>query len=258
MPMSVKPLLEYMELQLRDRVREVAEGAKEQTEVVSRVGHDIREAAAQETVKNGTAAYDELSRAATSAMETADTVRERVNDQSLEPLPDPSVIAATTNRSAMTLATEIRQFVDAVDHRYATKSAFQGARRGYIAGPYGAVLGGGMGTVYGAYNSTRGGFDPDDPPRPFSEVGDIDRYLDGVGHARTGYEFGKRFGTKGKVAGAAIGAGVSTLPLLVERATVGPDDDESMRGDERRAVVTERMINRVTALPSPRFGRFLR
>lgn len=255
MPMSLKPLVEYMELQLRDRVREVAEDAKEQTEAVSRIGHVIGEAAARETIKNGTTAYDELSRAATSAMATADTVRERVNDRSLKPLPDPSVIAATTNRSAMTLATEIRQYVDAVDHRYATKSAFQGVRRGYIAGPYGAALGGGMGTVYGAYNSTREGFDPDDPPRPFSEVGDIERYLDGVGHARTGYEFGKRFGTKGKVAGAAIGAGVSTLPLLVERATAGPDSDESVRDDKRRAVVTEWMTNRATALPSPRFGR---
>ena len=140
-------------------------------------------------------------------------------------------MAATTDRSAATLATEIRQFVDAVDHRYAAKSALRGARRGYIAGPYGAVLGGGVGTVYGAYSSTRAAFDPDESPQSFVKEDDIERYLDGVQHARTGYEVGKRFGTKGKVAGAAIGAGVSTLPLLVERVSEGAnaDDDGGVR-----------------------------
>ncbi|WP_076432996.1 hypothetical protein [Haladaptatus litoreus] len=214
-----------MRYQLRDRVREVAEGAKEQTEAVSRVGRNVGETAARETVKSGTTAYDELSRAAKSARGTADTVRERVNNRGSEPLSDPLAITAMTNQSATTLAIEIRQFVDAVDYQYAAKSALQGVRRGYIAGPYGAVLGGGMGTVYGAYNSTRAAFDPDEPPQLFNEVDDIERYLDSVQHARTGYEVGKRFGAKGKVTGAAIGAGVSTLPLLIERVTAVANGD---------------------------------
>jgi len=218
-----------MDLQLRNRVREVAEGAKEGTEAASRVGRSAGETAARETVKTGTTAYDELSRAAESARETADTVSERVRDLDTEPLPDSLATAAMTNRSAATLATEIRQFVDAVDHRYAAKSALRGARRGYIAGPYGAVLGGGVGTVYGAYSSTRAAFDPDEPPQPSITEGDIERYLDGVQHARTGYEVGKRFGTKGKVAGAAIGAGVSTLPLLVDRVAVDAKADDDGR-----------------------------
>ena len=228
-----------MELRLRNRVREVAEDAKEQTEAVSHVGRNVGETAARETVRNGTTAYDELSRAAISAREAVDTVRERMNNRSSETLSDSLAIGTTTNRSAGTLAIEIREFVDAVDHRYAAKSAFQGARRGYIAGPYGAVLGGGIGTMYGAYNSTRAAFDPDEPPQPFSEMDNIERYLDGIQYARTGYEVGKRFGTKGKLTGAVIGAGVSTLPLLVERVTASLNDDESERDDERMDTVTE-------------------
>ncbi|MFH5801710.1 hypothetical protein [Haladaptatus sp. CMAA 1911] len=222
-----------MELRLRNRIREVAEDAKERTETVSYVGRIAGETTARKTVGSGTTAYDELARAATSAREAVDTVRERLNDRGSETLSDPSAIAATTNLSAATVAIEIREFIDAVDHRYAAKSAFQGAQRGYIAGPYGAVLGGGIGTVYGTYTSTREAFDPNEPPRPFSEMGDIERYLDSVQHARTGYEVGKRFGTKGKVTGAAIGAGVSTLPMLVKRVTAGPNGDESERDDKR-------------------------
>lgn len=222
-----------MDLQIRDRVREVAEGAKEGTEAASRAGRSVGVTAARETVNTGTTAYDELSHAAKSARETADTVRERVSDLDPELVPDSLAMAATTDRSAATLATEIRQFVDAVDHRYAAKSALRGARHGYIAGPYGAVLGGGVGTVYGAYSSTRAAFDPDESSQSFVKEDDIERYLDGVQHARTGYEVGKRFGTKGKVAGAAIGAGVSTLPLFVERVSEGAnaddDDDEGVR-----------------------------
>ncbi|KZN22547.1 hypothetical protein A4G99_18930 [Haladaptatus sp. R4] len=228
-----------MELQLRNRVREVAEDVTEQTEAVSHVGRNVGETAARETVRNGTIAYNELSSAATSAREAVDIVREHMNNQSLKTPSDPLAIAATANRSTTTLAIEIREFVDAIDHRYAAKSAFQGARRGYIAGPYGAVLGGGIGTMYGAYNSTRETFDPEEPPQPFSGVSDIERYLDGVRHARTGYEVGKRFGTKGKVTGAVIGTGVSTLPLLVERVTASLNGDENERGDERMDAVTE-------------------
>ncbi|WP_458189687.1 hypothetical protein [Haladaptatus sp. NG-WS-4] len=230
-----------MELQLRNRVREVAEDAKEQTEAVAHTGRNVGETTARKTVRRGTTAYDELSRAATSARETVDTVRERVNYRASEPLPDQLAIATTTNRSAATLATEIQQFVDTVDQHYAAKSGLHGARRGYIAGPYGAVLGGGLGTVYGAYNSTRAAFDPEKPPQPFQKVGDIEQYLEGVQHARTGYEVGKRFGTKGKVAGAAIGAGVSTLPLLIERVTgvANGDSDGNECDDERTNTATE-------------------
>ncbi|WP_227377806.1 hypothetical protein [Haladaptatus halobius] len=245
-----------MELQLRNRVREIAEDAKEQTEAVSHVGHNVGKTAARETVRRGTTAYDELSRAATSTRETVDTVRERVNNRGSEPIPDPLAIAAATNRSAATLAIEIQQFVDAVDHHYAAKSGLQGARRGYVAGPYGSVLGGGLGTVYGAYNSTRAAFDPDEPPQPFSEVGDIEWYLNSVQHARTGYEIGKRFGTKGKVTGAAIGAGVSTLPQLIERVTAVANGDNSGNecDDERTNTITEWMADRMTTFPLLHLG----
>lgn len=224
-----------MKLQLRNHVREVTKSTKGRTEAASHASRNVGETAARETVKAGTTAYDELSRAAKSARDTVDAVRERVNDRGSEPLLDPLAIAATTDRSAATLAIEIQQFVDAVDRRYAAKSALQGARHGYAAGPYGAVFGGGVGTVYGAYNSTRATFDPDDPPHPFGEEADVERYLNRVQHAKTGYEVGKRFGTKGKVVGVALGAGISTLPLLVERVTAGAtgDGDGIESGDER-------------------------
>ncbi len=195
---------------LQDHVREVAKSAKTGTVTASRRARGAGGTVARKTADTGSEAGDEVLR---TVRETVETVHGRVNGaDSVKTIPTPSVVAGTADRATTTLTAEIRQFLDAVDHRYAAESAVKGARHGYAAGPYGAVFGAGAGTVYGAYNSTRPDFDPE-APIP-NETVDIGRYLDGIGHVRTGYEAGKRFGTKGKVAGAAIGAGVSVFPLV--------------------------------------------
>ncbi len=198
---------------LHHHARQVANDGKARTVTASRRARGVGETVARKTASTGSEAGDE---ALETIRETVAVVSSRVNeatDGRAETIPTPSTVAATADR-ATTLTVEIRQFLDEIDHRYAAKSAVNGARHGYFAGPYGAVLGAGAGTVYGAYTSTQPTFDPQTSnPSNKNENVDIGRYLNGVRRVKTGYEVGKRFGTKGKVAGAAIGAGVSVLPL---------------------------------------------
>ncbi|MCO8256059.1 hypothetical protein NKF26_19810 [Haladaptatus sp. AB618] len=206
---------------LRDHANEVANDAKARTMTAARRARGVGETVARKTADTGSEAGGEALR---TVRETVESVHGRVDgSEGVEAIPEPSVVSATTDQATTALTVEIRQFLDDVDHRYAAKSAFNGARQGYAAGPYGAVLGAGAGTVYGAYNSTRDTFDPE-AANPNEGI-DVGQYLDGIGHVRTGYEAGKRFGTKGKVAGAAIGAGVSVLPLVRELSSIERADE---------------------------------
>lgn len=205
-------------MKLPERARDVADEAKETAAAVSRRGKETGEAVARST---GSKTRDGLRNAAGSAREQAESVRERATEGGdASNLPArPAAVREAADRSAAELTVEIRRFLERVDHRYAAKSAVSGAQYGYAAGPYGAAVGAGAGSVYGAYSSTRAAFDPENPTGPFEEAFDADRYLDGVRHAKTGYEVGKSFGKKGKVAGAAVGAGMAALPEVAERVT---------------------------------------
>ncbi|KZN22683.1 hypothetical protein A4G99_18050 [Haladaptatus sp. R4] len=139
---------------LRDHAHEVANDAKERTMTAARRARGVGGTVARKTADTGSEAGGEALR---TVRETAESVRGRVDgSEGVEAIPKPSVVAETTGQATTALTVEIRQFLDEVDHRYAAKSAFNGARQGYAAGPYGAVLGAGAGTVYGAYNSTQG------------------------------------------------------------------------------------------------------
>ena len=184
---------------------DVQEAMKERAVEVSRRAASTGTEVVRETTSAGSAARDEVADAARKRVGTA-FERLDLSDVAVGPpdvgvtasdvAVDPPAVAAQTGEppSAAAVAEEIQTIVEDVDRRYAARNALEGARYGITAGPYGAAVGAGVGTAYGAYSSTRSAFDPDDPSGPLgervesvTEGVDADRYLDGVRHAKTGY-----------------------------------------------------------------------
>ncbi|RBI61531.1 hypothetical protein DMJ13_12540 [halophilic archaeon] len=225
---------------------DVREAVRERTTEASRRAASTGSEVVRETTSAGSVARDGVADATDAARETVGTAFGRFDlpdvavgppDVGITPSDvaiDPPDVAAPTGESpsAAAVAEEIQAIVDDVDRRYAARNALEGARYGITAGPYGAAVGAGVGTAYGAYSSTRGAFDPDDPSGPVgervesvTEGVDAGRYLDGVRHAKTGYRVGGKLGTEGKIAGAALGGGGSLLAALLREHS---GDDESL------------------------------